>query len=97
MRRQDREVTEPGEIRQILDSCKTCRVAMQDEQELYIVPLSYGYEFDGETLTLYFHSAEEGRKMQIWQRNPAVCFEISREGKPLFAESPCHSGYFFPA
>ena len=57
MRRKDREVTDMNEIGKILDLCKTCHVAMQDEKELYLVPLSYGYELKEGWLTLYFHSA----------------------------------------
>ena len=95
MRRKDREVTAIHEIVEILDLCKTCHVAMQDDGELYLVPLSYGYEIEDCTLTLYFHSAKEGRKLDIWKKNPNVCFEMCYEGEPLFDETPCNSGYYY--
>ena len=95
MRRTDREVTDMSEISGILDLCKTCHVAMQDTGELYLVPLSYGYELKDGCLTLYFHSAKEGRKLTIWQKNPDVCFEICCEGEPVQAEIPCNSGYYY--
>lgn len=96
MRRSDREVTSPGKIREILDACKTCHLAMVDGGLPYVLPLSYGYAMDGGTLTLYFHSAHEGRKIDILRKNAAVCFEMCREGEPIFAEkSPCRSGYFY--
>ena len=85
MRRIDRLVNGSGQIGAILDECKTCRIAMADEGSPYVVPLSFAYRFDGETLTLYFHSAKEGRKIEILRKNPAVCFEISSEGAPVFA------------
>lgn len=95
MRRKDREVTDMNEIGKILDLCKTCHVAMQDEKELYLVPLSYGYELKEGWLTLYFHSAKEGRKLDIWKNNPNVCFEICCEGEPVHADTPCNSGYYY--
>lgn len=95
MRRQDRIVTDIVDIKDILDSCKTCHVAMVDNDAPYVVPLSYGYRIENNTLTLYFHSAKEGRKINILQKNNQVCFAISREGEPSFTEVPCNSGYYF--
>ena len=96
MRRKDREVTDTNQIKKILDDCKTCHLAMVDKGYPYVVPLSYAYLIDDRKLTLYFHSAKEGRKIRILQENNVVCFEICNEGEPLFAEKmPCNSGYFF--
>lgn len=93
MRRKDREVTEFSEIGRILDLCKTCHVAMQDAGELYLVPLSYGYELKEGLLTLYFHSAKEGRKLDIFRENPNVCFEMCCEGGLVYTKTPCNAGY----
>ena len=95
MRTKDREITNITDIKEILDSCKTCHVAMVDKGEPYLVPLSYGYWLEGNTLTLYFHSAKEGRKLDVWHVNNKVCFEICREGEPVHAETPCNSGYYY--
>lgn len=95
MRRKDREVTDIAEIKEILDMCKTCHVAMVDEGEPYIVPLSYGYKIEENSLTLYFHSAKEGRKIDIWNQNNKVCFEMCCEGEVIHAETPCNSGYYY--
>lgn len=95
MRRKDREVTELSEIEEILQSCKTCHVAMMDEGRPYVVPLSFGYEMKDGTLTLYFHCAVEGKKLELLKRNNRVCFEMCCEGEPLFSETPCNSGYYF--
>ena len=96
MRRKDREITDIIDIEEILLRCKTCHVAMVDGDAPYVVPLSYGYKLlDGCTLELYFHSALEGRKLDVLKRNSKVCFELSYEGEPVHAETPCDSGYFF--
>ncbi|MDR2908356.1 MAG: pyridoxamine 5'-phosphate oxidase family protein [Oscillospiraceae bacterium] len=96
MRRKDREVSDRAGIENILSRCKTCHVAMIDGDIPYVVPLSYGYRFlEGGRLELYFHSAAEGRKLDILKKNPKVCFEASCEGAAVSLETPCDSGYFF--
>lgn len=95
MRRKDREVTDMEEIRAILDICRTCHVAMIDEDKPYVVPLSYGYEIEEDALILYFHSAKEGRKLDVFRKNNQVCYEMCSEGEAVHADIPCNSGYYF--
>lgn len=96
MRRKDREVTAIEEIIKIIEDCKTCHLAMVDDGMPYVIPLSFGYEITDEALTLYFHSAKEGRKLDILHKNNKVCFEMCIEGEPILAgKSPCNSGYYY--
>jgi nitroimidazol reductase NimA-like FMN-containing flavoprotein (pyridoxamine 5'-phosphate oxidase superfamily) len=85
MRRKDREVTEPEAIEAIIAAAQVCHLAMADGQAPYVVPLSFGY-LPGR---LYFHSAPQGRKLDILQRNPAVCFSLVAEAEILAAGTPC--------
>lgn len=95
MRRKDREVTDIEAIKRILDRCKTAAVAMVEDGEPYVIPLSYGYELEDNQLTLYFHSAKEGRKIDVLQKNSDVSFTIFSEGEPIHSDIPCNSGYYF--
>lgn len=95
MRRKDRQVTDRNGVEEIIGMCKTCRLAMVDDGMPYVVPLSFGYEFAGEKLILYFHCAREGRKIDILHKNNKVCFEMDCEGEPLHSEIPCNCGYYF--
>ena len=96
MRRKDREAGARDEVEGILAGCKTCHVAMLDGDMPYVVPLSFGYRFVGDgALELFFHSAHEGKKIEALKRNGRVCFEVSCEGVPVRAESPCDSGYYY--
>lgn len=95
MRRKDREVNNIEEIKEILNKCKTASLAMIDNGIPYVVPLSYGYEIAEKQLILYFHSAKEGRKIDILKKSDMVSFTIFNEGKPLFPETPCNSGYYY--
>ncbi len=93
MRRKDREVTEMHEIEEIIRACKVCQLAMVEEGQPYLVPLNFGYQFQDGVLTLYFHSAKDGRKIDILKKHPRVCFELMQEGKLIYAENPCNFGY----
>lgn len=95
MRRRDREITEMEEIINILEKCKTADIAMIDAGRPYVIPLSYGYEVVKNQLILYFHSAREGRKIEILKHNNSVCFSIYKEGNPVYEKIPCNSGYYF--
>ena len=69
---------------------------MVDKGQPYVIPLNYAYIVGGEDLTLFFHCAKEGRKINILHENNNVCFEMSSEGEPIFAEeTPCKSGYYY--
>ena len=74
MRRADRQIHERAEIDAIIRGSEVCRVAFAIENEPYIVPLSFGY--DGSAL--YFHTAQDGKKIDCIRANPRVCFEFER-------------------
>ena len=57
MRRTDKEVTRPEDLRAILDQCDAMRIAGQDAEGLFVFPVNFGYTLEGDRLTLYFHSA----------------------------------------
>ena len=90
MRRDDRAVTKLSEIRAILESCQVCRLAMQDEVGLYIVPMNFGFALEGDGhLTLYFHSAPEGRKIAALAAAPQVAFELDGGHELVEGAAPC--------
>ena len=76
MRRKDRQVTDIEDIVSIIQKCNVIHLGMVDEGKPYIVPLNFGLQTEGEHLSFYFHSAGEGRKIDILQKNPFVCFEM---------------------
>jgi len=95
MRRAEREVKDPIEIQGILESCKVLRVALSDEQGLYIVPLNYGYVYEDGRLTFYFHSAKSGRKLSAIRKDPKVAFELDGQHRLIEAEKACNYGFAF--
>ena len=75
MRRKDREVTDDYQIDTIITSCNCCRLGFYDQDSVYIVPLSFGYEKKAGTRIFYFHSAKQGKKIQLMKTNARVGFE----------------------
>lgn len=73
MRRRDREITDPAQIADILHAGRVMRIALVDDGLPFLLPVFYGY--DGQAL--YFHSAQQGSKVEILKRNNNVCFEVS--------------------
>jgi nitroimidazol reductase NimA-like FMN-containing flavoprotein (pyridoxamine 5'-phosphate oxidase superfamily) len=88
MRRSEEEITDRTEIDAIIRQCWVCRLGLSDGEEPYIVPLCFGY--DGEAL--YFHSAPEGRKIDVLRKNNRVCFEFDIPGEMKEAEQGCKWG-----
>lgn len=81
MRRKDREVIKDEEIDKIISNCHCCRLGFQDEGNIYIVPLSFGYEKDDGRRIFYFHSAKEGRKIDLIRKNHYAGIELDTNYK----------------
>jgi uncharacterized protein len=62
-------ITERGEIDAILKRCKTCYVAMSDNDFPYVLPMNFA--MDGDRVIL--HSAQHGRMWETIKKNPKVC------------------------
>ncbi len=88
MRRSEREIKDRAVIDAIIRHCLVCRLGLSDAVEPYIVPLCFGY--DGEAL--YFHSASDGRKIDILRKNSRVCFEFDIPEGMREAEQGCRWG-----
>lgn len=95
MRRSDKAITDKAAIEQILEQCQVCHVAMAVENQPYLVAMNYGYCLDGEKLTLYFHCATQGKKLEMMRKNPSVFFEMDCGHALLAAETACGYSYAF--
>ncbi len=59
---------------------------MSKNNQPYIVPLSFGYD----SIAIYFHSAQEGKKIEYLTANANVCFEFDLNVKIISNPSaPC--------
>lgn len=93
MRRKDRQITDIETIRAILDKAKVLHLAMIDGERPYVVPMNYGYVLADGRLTLYLHSAKEGRKLDVLSQNNAVAFVLETDVVPVSGgDIPCKYG-----
>ena len=76
LRRDDRAITDPVRIAEIIAHARFATFALADGDEPYCVTLSYGYDADASTL--YFHVAHEGQKLDWIARNPVACGTVVR-------------------
>lgn len=88
MRRKEREIVEQKEIEKIISKAAICRIALSADDQPYLVPLCFGYRDN----TLFFHSATKGKKVEMMQENPRVCFEIEGETEIIKADKACNWG-----
>ena len=85
MRRLEKAVTETAAIETILRRGRLCQLAFAAEPAPYIVTLNYGYAAGA----LYFHSALEGRKIDLAGQNSKVGFSVALELELVAAEQAC--------
>jgi nitroimidazol reductase NimA-like FMN-containing flavoprotein (pyridoxamine 5'-phosphate oxidase superfamily) len=88
MRRKEKEITDNKVLHEIISSSQVCRLGLTDGINPYIVPLCFGYK----EKTLYFHSAQDGKKIDLLKKNSNVCFEFDQNSKVVRAEKPCSWG-----
>ena len=88
MRRAEREVTDRGQLLEIIGRCTCCRVAFSDPEGAYIVPLSFAF-VPGQPDRFYFHGAKEGRKASLIAKRPKVGFELDCAYELVAGQSGC--------
>jgi len=80
MRRKELELTDPEQIRAVLDSCMTLRLGMIADGMPYIIPMAFGYIWTGELPVFYLHCGMAGRKNSALYDGARLCFELDIEG-----------------
>jgi nitroimidazol reductase NimA-like FMN-containing flavoprotein (pyridoxamine 5'-phosphate oxidase superfamily) len=85
MRRNESEINDIASIEEIIRKAQVCRLALSENDRPYVVPLCFGYKDN----TLYFHSAREGKKLDVLKKNNNVCFEIDTDNELLKGKKAC--------
>lgn len=85
MRRNEKEIKDREAVEAVIRRSKVCRLALCRGERPYIVPLCFGYRDD----TLYFHSAREGKKIDILRENPQVAFEFDIDQEVVRGKTGC--------
>lgn len=95
MRRADREVKDEERIDEIIRACDCCRLGFIDGDSAYIVPLNFGFTKEGGKRVFYFHSAREGKKIDLIKTNSMVGFELDTNHSLHTGEKACDYSFSF--
>lgn len=95
MSRQDRLVTDKEELISIIDRCQVIHIGMHDGEDIYVIPMNYGYTWENGELTLYLHGALEGKKIELLKKNGRVGFEIDCDHELVEGKLPCQFAFLF--
>ncbi|MDD4835651.1 MAG: pyridoxamine 5'-phosphate oxidase family protein [Dethiosulfovibrio sp.] len=91
VRRKDREVSDLSWMESVLDRALACHLSLFDGEWPYVIPITFGYE-PGH---IYFHSAKEGKKIDIIRSNPKASFCVEVDAVP-FPNPKGRSGLLLP-
>ena len=89
--RKDREITDEKLIEEFLIKQRIIRIGFYDKEndEVYIVPVNYGYTKEKDNYIFYFHGAKIGRKYNLSKEEPKVGFEIDGQYELLEGKKAC--------
>ena len=92
MRRKDREVLDEVKIDKFIRNCDCCRIGFYDKEnnEVYIVPLNFGYSHVDNKRVFYFHGAKEGRKIELISKTKKVSFEMDSNHELIIGKMACN-------
>lgn len=89
MRREDKQITNINELKQILEQNIVGRLAVCSDDVPHIIPMNFGYELNEDKFVFYFHCATEGQKLDILKKNNNACFEVDGSHEFLEDELDC--------
>lgn len=95
MRRKDREITDEGKLLEIMARCDCCRLGFVDGDSAYMVPLNFGFCEDNGKITLYFHGASEGKKMDLLMAHNIVSFEMDTKHELAEGGTACEYSFLY--
>lgn len=95
MRRKDREVTDAQTIDAIIASCDCCRLGLYDGEEVYIVPMNFGYAHQNSRRIFYFHSAAVGRKIDLIAHSDRVSFQMDAKHRVKVGKKACEYSFYY--
>ena len=103
MRQAGRQLRSTTQLHSVVEACQTVRIACIDEEGLFIVPMSFGYDWadpeeinaDEPRLALWVHSASAGRKVEAFDREPRVAIEMDVQDGLITGTYACAYSYAY--
>ena len=86
MRKSDREIKSKEEIIDIIKRCDVIRLAFNNGDYPYILPLNFGFEVRNDKVIFYLRSALEGTKVDIMKKDNRASFEMDTKHELQYYE-----------
>lgn len=88
MRRKDREVKDIEKIADIIKKCDKLVLSLNDTSlgYPYIFPVNFGYDISDGKILFYFHSALEGKKLDLMKKDDRASFEMDTSHELIYLE-----------
>jgi uncharacterized protein len=88
LRRSSREITDPADIRAVLEQATVLYLGLHDEPAPYVLPVCFAH---GQGV-IYIHCAAEGTKLDLIRARPAVGFSAATEMTLVTGDTACAYG-----
>ena len=95
--RKDRQITDKAMIEKFLSEQSIIRIGYYDKKndEVYVVPLNYGYIIENDQYIFYMHGGKRGRKFELTKDKPKIGFEIDGNYELIRGDVACkHSAKY---
>ena len=92
MTKRELQITDPDQIKAILDTAKVLHLGLSVNDEPYVVPMNYGWCLEDGKLVMYMHSALRGKKLDMIRANPRVFFSLETDLVPFEGQVACQYG-----
>jgi nitroimidazol reductase NimA-like FMN-containing flavoprotein (pyridoxamine 5'-phosphate oxidase superfamily) len=89
--RRNKRVMSQKESKKLLKKASVGRLGVSWKNQPYVVPLNFVYSKG----RIFFHCAEEGKKLDFARRNPNVCFEVDRFLGVKKSVKPCSYSVYY--
>lgn len=88
MEKDEKKITRLSEMEIVIKKAKVLFLGLSDDGAYpYVVPVSFGYAPG----FFYIHSAKQGQKIRMIQKNSKVAFSLAVDEKFVSKGSPCRS------
>ena len=79
------------QVQTVLKNGQFCHLGIANDNIPYVVAVNFGYDDD----YLYFHGSQKGKKVDMININPNICFEVNYGGEVFSNKQACNWGTKF--
>lgn len=94
MRRKDKEISEIDEVIKIIEDSKIMHLGLSNNNLPYVIPLNFGFQYEGNIIKIYFHSAKVGKKIDFINSNNKCAVEMTSYFELEKGETACQWSAF---